>query len=133
MSSSQPVTTPNAINFTPDNKHCYAYSGVKLVGTSATEVMTFTTNSEYLVGQVSVFCISDTTDDIEFIVKFNDVTILETNTTSFKDYAPYTPLPLIIPPFTVVTMEAFNQASGSKNVSMNYTGKAFGMADVGYQ
>jgi len=114
------------LQFTPDNKYGYAYSGISLVGTLATEVMTFKTESEYLVGQVSIFVISDTTDDIEYIVKFNDITIMETNTTSFKDYAPYQPIPLIIPPFTVVTMEAFNQGAGSKNVAMNFTGKVKG-------
>ncbi len=114
------------LQFTPDNKHGYAYSGVSLVGTTATEVMTFKTESEYLVGHVSIFCISDTTDDLEYIVKFNNITIMEMNSTSFKDYAPYQPVPIIIPPFTEVTMEAFNQASGSKNVAMNFTGKVKG-------
>jgi len=114
------------LQFTPDNKFCWVYSGSVLVGTAATKVATFQTQSEYLVGGVSIFVISDTTDDLEFIVKFNDVTILETNTTSYKDYAPYASIPLIVPPFTVVKLEAFNLLTGSKNVAMNFTGEVGG-------
>ena len=121
------TVTGNALQFTNDNKYCWAYSGTVLVGTVATNVSTFQTQSEYLVGDVSIFVISDTTDNIEFIVKFNDVTILETTTTSYVDYAPFTPIPLIVPPFTVVKLEAFNLATGSKNVAINFTGKV-GMA-----
>jgi len=137
MSSSQPVNTPNALNFTPDNKHCYAYSGPTLVGdggpSGETTVIEFTTTSYYAVGDISIFVISDTTDDLEFLVKLNDNKVMEMNTTSFKDYAPYQPIPLIIPPFTKVTLSGFNSASGSKNVMMNFTGKAIGLTDVGYQ
>jgi len=116
----------NTLQFSPDNKHAFAYSGVVLVGTTKTKVMEFTPTSFYLVGELSIFCISDTTDDMEYIVELDDYTIMEMNTTSFKDYAPYQPIPIIIPPFTKITLSAFNLDSGSKNVAMNFTGKARG-------
>jgi len=126
-----------SLQFSPDNKFGYAYSGPKLAGdggpSGETTIIEFTTESEYLVGDISIFVISDTTDDLEFLVKLNDIKVMEMNTTSFKDYAPYQPIPLIIPPFTKVTLSAFNSASGSKNVMMNFTGKAIGLTDVGYQ
>jgi hypothetical protein len=116
----------NTLQFTPDNKHAYAYSGTVLVSESKTEIMEFTTTSFYLVGDLTIFLVSDTTDDIEFIVEFDNQTILETNTTHYNQYTPYQPLPIIIPPFTKVTISGKNQGSGSKNVGMNFTGKAQG-------
>jgi len=121
------TVTGNALQFTNDNKYCWAYSGTVLVGSVATNVSTFQTQSEYLVGDVSIFVISNTTDNIEFLVSFNDILIFETSTNSYADHSPYTPIPLIVPPFTVVKFEAFNTSTGSKNVAMNFTGKV-GMA-----
>ncbi len=116
----------NTLQFTPDNKHAFAYSGTVLVSTSKTKIMEFTTTSYYLVGDLTIFIVSNTTDDIEFIIEFDDNSIMETNTTSYKDYAPYQPIPIIIPPFTKVTLSGLNQGSGSKNVGMNFTGQPKG-------
>ena len=110
--------------------HCFSYSGTSLVGTSKTQVSEFNSGPNYIVGTISIFCISDTTDDIEFIIELNDTTIMEMNTTSFKDYAPYQPVPIIIPPFTQVTFSAFNLGGGSKNVAMNLTGEVYAGAEV---
>ncbi len=52
MTSSQPVVTPNALNFTPDNKHCYAYSGDIPASTSPTQVLEFNTNTEYVMANI---------------------------------------------------------------------------------
>ena len=117
----------STLQFTPDNKFAYAYSGLKLVSGAKTTIMEFETGSFYLIGEVSIQMFSDTTDDIEYVVDFNDITIMEMNTTSFKDYAPYQPVPIIIPPFTKVTFSGLNTAtSSSKNVGINLTAKTGG-------
>jgi len=136
MTSSQPVTTPNAINFTPDNKQCYAYSGVVAVDNTLTNVLEFNTNSEYLIVGIQFFKDSVTSENYEYKVIMNDVIIVHGEWTSPLEDNPNIPFPieLIIPPFTkcAVTLQNLSDTA-SRNWSTTLIGKVIGMTETEYQ
>ena len=134
MTSSQPVTTPNAINFTPDNKHCYAYSGAISVNNTESSLLLFQTNTEYIVGIFRPCYLQSGGDDYEFRVYFNDVLIAYTKATSEATIPAQKHFELIIPPFTKVEITGDNaESSDSLNIGALVTGKVIGMTDTGFQ
>ena len=138
MTSSQPVTTPNAINFTPDNLHAYSYSGLRDSGASDTEVtfLNFKTQSEYIVGKFQFFYATDSVQgsDMIYRIKFNDQII--TQYLDIEDIRmagdPHQPIRLIIPPFTEVTVTIASIAGAQQQAAI-FTGKAIGMTETKYQ
>ena len=136
MSSSQPVTTPNALNFTPDNKRAYAYSGVKGINNSVAELIGFSTNSETFDARIQFFVNNISNDDVEYIIKFNDVQVLAflQPQTYQSSSGGYVPIHMIIPPFTDVSITLQNKTDSSTlDHSCSITGNVYGMVDVGYQ
>ncbi len=143
MTSSQPVATPNALHFTPDNKHCYAYSGEVQVTNSAGQrtMLEFITNSEYIVGRFS-FGNADAdfsgAKDIGYQINFNDVLIFaqvsasDSDGTMIYDGACFLQ-DIIIPPFTTVKITGFTTDTDNIGSFAMFSGKAFGMTDTGYQ
>jgi len=138
MTSSQPVKTPNALNFTPDNKHCYAYSGaIANDGGNETTLLNFSTNSEYIKGtiQTGTSHTGDHSDTFRFRIYFNDIAVYDFLDDGAQFYVdPHIPINLVIPPFTDVKVTGDNTASTAVKVIMAIlTGEAFGMTDTGYQ
>jgi len=142
MTSSQPVVTPNALNFTPDNKRCYAYSGAVVIDNDPDVAMLqFKTNSEYIVAQIS-FGTRDTNLSpnvhIGYEINFNSKVVFTTfslsdgDGTLIFDGASF-PQTILIPPFTEVQIDAFTSDANNNNVFMMLTGEAFGMTDTGFQ
>jgi len=93
------------LQFSPDNKYAYAYSGDVIAPTVGgyTSILSFTNNSEYLVADFN-FGATPTTTNIGFLIRFNGVDIIEIPTREPFDKT-YRTL-LIIPPFTTVTVLA---------------------------
>lgn len=136
MTSSQPVVTPNAINFTPDNKEAYAFSGIIAVTNSATTLLEFNTNSEYIKGTIQVLQGTTSNEDFQYDVYFNDVVIARWHCLQVTDKETNIPnaYDVTIPPFTKVTITGLNTSSATgRNHSVTLTGKAIGMTEVGYQ
>ena len=133
MTSSQPVTTPNALNFTPDNKNCYVYSGPVSTDTNDTTLLEFSTNSEYIKGTFTPYHGAETTQNMQFTVKFNGIQIMQFSSREAYDFGRANPAPIIIPPFTDVTVIAKGLEAGTNDTSAVIVGEVFGMADVGYQ
>ena len=140
MSSSQPVKTPNALNFTPDNKHCYAYSGLWASSTTSLTKLEFKTNSEYIVGTLQLNMPTD--DDSPNLgnvsscdIKFNEISVGIIAGSSVDAGANRSvKQQLIIPPFTNVELIVDSTGNEADRFgSLLFTGKAYGMADVGYQ
>jgi len=135
MTNSQPVATPNAINFTPDNKHCYANSGMIGVPNAETTMLEFNTNSEYLNVKVHLGSASTSGDDYIWKLYFNDVLIMShyiLNT--YPIDRPDTGGKFIIPPFTNVKMTMENNTDTSANNWFNsISGTAYGMTKTEYQ
>lgn len=136
MSSSQPVVTPNALNFTPDNKHGYAYSGEIAVGSSVKTLLEFQTNSEYLISEIQIMNGTTSNEDFKYVVYFNDVAVARWHflyASTIHQLLP-NPLYLVIPPFTTVKIKANNLDSSTERIhTAVVTGKVIGLADVGYQ
>jgi len=133
MTSSQPVATPNAINFTPDNKRAYAYSGVIAVTNAKISLIEFNTNTEYLAGKVYIFNGDGSGDDMEYTIEFNDVIVMEIYSLNTDRLDPIK-TKIIVPPFTNVKITADNvQSSTGRNHTAHFYAKAFGMTETGYQ
>jgi len=134
VTGAHPVVTPNAIIFTPDNKSCYAYSGLTSVTDSNAILLEFQTNSEYIIAkwQPSYFS-SGGTDAYRFTCVLNDIVIQNLTESNDKD-GPYDLQQIIIPPFTKVKITCANVTDSSSNdVGVTFIGKVVGMTETGYQ
>jgi hypothetical protein len=130
MTSSQPVTTPNAINFTPDNKRAYAYSGGKALTSAEGQVkqLEFQTNSEYVVATFQFWYGDLSSDWWKSWIYFNDQLIIHNahNYNASPNNAENNLMILVIPPFTKVQCDA-RVGSDADSVAVTMTGKAIGM------
>jgi len=135
MTSSQPIATPQALNFTPDNKHCYAYSGTQAITDTESTMIEFQTNSEYIIGTIQFNMLQDTADDIFYKVKINDQTINGYLTLGAQQGTDANnPLPVIIPPFSSVVLTADNVSSSTgRSCICSFVGQAIGMTQTDYQ
>jgi hypothetical protein len=140
MTSSQPVVTPNALNFTPDNKHCYAYSGTYNASTDQQTVLEFNTNSEYInaIWNLTQFVREDSVGSTESTVatiSFNDSIVYQVMVGSSAIDSPTSQnVEMIIPPFTTVkvTLRSGTTAA-TRQATVLMRGTAYGMTETGYQ
>ena len=136
MTSSQPIVTRNAINFTPDNKHAYAFSGlIDIQNTSATYLL-FDTNSEYILGHFQCYTANNTAEKITWDVYLNDVLIIrfhqEGRGSAYRGQGMDNDI--IIPPFTQVKVTGLNTGSSTAvDGLVTFSGKATGMTETGFQ
>ena len=137
MTSSQPVATPNAINFTPDNKRAYAYTGIVSIGSGNTAiVLDGNTNSEYLHGTMQGGRNDKTSAEVVHEIYFNSVRVWYSKMDNGKNpnQAPSsTPLILIIPPFTHVEWKVTSTDAETSTFTGIFTAEAVGMTDTGFQ
>jgi len=141
MTSSQPVVTPNALNFTPDNLHCYAYGGLNASSVTSASILLFETNSEYIIGEFQINAGLDDDDPASsvapttLIIKFNDVGVSMIGCSgATTDRRPSSIRQrLIIPPFTKVECIIDSQDFADKYNSATFIGKAIGMTDISFQ
>tara|TARA_R110000751_G_C13396404_1_gene437117 strand:+ start:40 stop:447 length:408 start_codon:yes stop_codon:yes gene_type:complete len=135
MTSSQPIATPNALNFTPDNKRCYTYSGGVNVGAGTTDtLLTFETNSEYIVARFQ-FTIhaKNQSDNSTFILSLNDTVIFYAEKEDTESAGMDSPLEIIIPPFTAVKITGAITGSGDIDHAVVMWGDVYGMTETGFQ
>lgn len=139
MNSSQPVVTPNALNFTPDNNRCYAYSGEQtLAGSTNQNYIEFDTNSEYVMGKIMPHGSPDgaSGSDFSLYVYYNDTIIYSQrflNNATIYNQGIFA-LDLIVPPFTNVKLNLKNEESSSTvQMGIAFIGDVVGMKAVGYQ
>jgi len=117
------TVTGLGLQFTDDNKLCYAYSGTKDSSGSATNYLDFTTNSEYIDAKIQPVYFAQGTNNVSWLIKFNGVSISYAEVTSGRDYTPFQELLLIIPPFTHVEVEVDNLSGGTEAVGVVLVGK----------
>jgi len=140
VTSSQPVVTPTALNFTPDNKHCYAMSGNALTAASLAfdTLLEFTTQSEYIMGNLVSYGATDIANPSQGAhsltqILFNDISLglikLESGKEGMQAYAS---IPLLIPPFTKVTISLAAESANWYS-SVTFSGEAIGMTETGFQ
>jgi len=135
MTSSQPVVTPNAINFTPDNKRCYVYSGVIGATSANTQLIEFNTNTEYIKAKLFLTNSDESGDNFLYTIYLNDIICMQWRNLGVQDpLSLKNPIDFIIPPFTNVKINADNEGSGSaRNHTALISGKAYGMTKTDYQ
>jgi len=124
------TVTSNALQFTNDNKHVYAYSGLIGVVNAEKTLLLMQTNSEYILSKLQILNATTSNEDFQYKVYFNDIAIsqwhfLYASTIHQSIEYPYL---LTIPPFTTVKVTALNLSSGvSREHSATLTGTV-GMA-----
>ena len=127
---SSDIVKGNALQFTNDNKHCYAYSGVVGVDNNETTMLLFNTNSEYVKVLAQPFNSTNSNDDLTVKIYFNDIIVYEEVmwNISFNRISPR----LIIPPFTTVKVTFQNtQTSTTRNACFVFSGEAYMTNRVG--
>ena len=103
------------LQFTNDNKFCYGYSGTKTTDGSVwspnTELLNFTTASEYIIGKFYMTTDMITGNNLFVRIKFNGITVLNLKTDGVPPYAPeFRDYELVIPPFTEVIFFFWNSS-----------------------
>tara|TARA_R100000655_G_C2886258_1_gene176215 strand:- start:119 stop:529 length:411 start_codon:yes stop_codon:yes gene_type:complete len=118
------------LQFTNDNKRAYANSGlIDIQNTSATYLL-LDTNSEYIVGHFQCYNGSNTSEQIQWDISFNDILIIRFNQegrgSAYRGQGINNDI--IIPPFTQVKVTGTNTgASSAVNGLCVFAGKV-GMA-----
>ena len=119
------------LQFTPDNKHAYAYSGNIIINNTSKTLLSFTTGSEYLIAKIFWY------GDIGYVgaskvitqkIQFNGVSVFDNSrlTGTSAAWNDWDPTPFIIPPFTVVTIELSNDNAGDIEYGANLVAKVKG-------
>ena len=114
-----------ALQFTNDNKHCYAYTGgISVAAATEQTLIEFTTASEYILSKMQ-FGVHDKNkdDNSTFIVYLNDVVIWYDEKEDTESAGFDSPLLVIIPPFSKIKITAQITGSGGIDHAAIITGK----------
>jgi len=105
-----------SLQFTPDNKHAYAYGGLVNVTSAGQTLLTFNTQSEYLESRIQVSSDSGSSDNVKLAIYFNDIKVFGHYymEDSLKPWTDILGLHLIIPPFTTVKLTAVSTAINTR-------------------
>tara|TARA_R110000822_G_scaffold12253_1_gene44485 strand:+ start:541 stop:972 length:432 start_codon:yes stop_codon:yes gene_type:complete len=121
------------LQFTPDNKRCFAYGGtLSAITGSLTTYLEFTTASEYIQGELqlnsALRILSSEVKQSFGQISFNDEIIaLITTGNEADDAAFFSQCKLIIPPFTKVTIKLASDVNQSDTLqTATFTGNVYG-------
>jgi len=118
-----------SLQFTPDNKHAYAYSGEVDIDNAATTMLEFQTNSEYLISKTQIMNGTTSNEDFKYFVYYNNIVIARWHFLYASTIHQSMPnvLDLVIPPFTTVKITGENETSGTgRNHTAVLTAKVSG-------
>ena len=102
------------LQFTPDNKHAYAYSGQQFANDPEVTVLEFTTESYYLVGSIQFSSPAGTSDDLVFRTYLNNIQVTGSNWTDTRQNENINqPVLFVIPPFTKLSARVLNGTSAN--------------------
>ena len=107
-----------SLQFTPDNKHAYAYSGTIPASATAQTILTFTTGSEYIVGLLNAMPVTNFTavDGAEttFQLSINDkvIAIQMFHNNASDTGGNFWELHVVLPPFATFKLE-MDSATGT--------------------
>ena len=112
-------------------KHAYAYSGIVSAGAVQSQEYTyldFTNGPVVVVSKLQWYSDAASSDNFELKVKMNGIIILtsEVFTITANDPAGYSPIELIIPPYTEFLVTIANtQASNARDSAVILTGRVY--------
>ena len=110
--------------------YAYSYSGSIGVPNSETTLSSFTTGNFYMVAKWYPGYASESGDNMQFRIKFNDTQIYQTTLDSRLVGSPYQWIELIIPPYTEVLVVCEDKSgSGPVSVTSNITGRIYRTRD----
>ena len=124
-----------SLQFTPDNKFGYAFGEIADATNAWKSLVSFKTESEYLVGDVTLqglinYSGSTPADGYtsNWRITFNDTIIILTKTETHQEDSPATiNIPLIIPAFTEVSIDRFDEGDAStRQGGASFVGKVGG-------
>ena len=105
----------------------YSLSGRTPTDDSDTILTDFTSGSGVIVAQWVPGYADESSDNMQFRVKFNEIDIYQTTLDSRVTYSPYQYINFIIPSFTRVRVTCVNKSGGSTvNMISNFTGRVYG-------
>jgi len=138
MTGASPIVTQNAINFTPDNLRCYAYSGNVTINNTSKTLLSFQTNSEYIKATIQFYGdFADMASNKKIIeqIEFNGIQIVDKTrlNNAAQVLVDLDPIYLIIPPFTEVSVIYTTDMASDLDYGVTLIGEVYGMTETGYQ
>jgi len=122
--ASQTITGQD-LQYTPDNKHAYAYSGAITTTGSPVTMLSFKNGAGIIVATVQFFYQIAGGSNVKYSVKFNDIPIMEYTcdaaVAGSNASEPDNTTPIIIPPFT----EVLTECDGSNDHYCILTGRVY--------
>jgi len=126
--ASQTITGQD-LQYTQDNKHCYAYSGEVNTDNENVEVtaLQFTSGSGYILASFQFHNNQTTGDDIKFTLYLNSIVVFGiTMQYSGTDKLENPPTSIIIPPFTDVLATVANATqAAARETLITLTGRVY--------
>jgi hypothetical protein len=116
------------LQFSPDNKYAYAYSGGVNVGAGTTDtLLEFKNTSEYIIAsfQFTVHA-KNASDNSTFILSLNDVVLFYSEKEDTESAGMDSPLELIIPPFSTIKITGAMTGAAGIDHGVIMTGKVNG-------
>ena len=118
--------TGQVLNYTPDNKFVYGYSGPVTLPTSGTEsFFLFNTLESYIDGLLHVDSTAASGANIDLEITFDGIIVYRTEiATDFQLYPNFSrPLEILIPPYTQVDIKAGVQGATPREWVSTFRGK----------
>lgn len=104
----------NSLQFTPDNKHAYIYSGNIGITDPETTFFEFTTEGFYLIGSLQFSSSAGTSDDLVFKTYLNDIQVTGSSWTDTRQNENINqPMLFVVPPFTKISAKGLNATSAN--------------------
>tara|TARA_Y100000310_G_scaffold309382_1_gene353412 strand:+ start:712 stop:1107 length:396 start_codon:yes stop_codon:yes gene_type:complete len=105
----------------------YSLSGRVGIADSDITLTDFTSGGGVIVAQWAPGYADESSDNLQFRVKFNEIDIYQVTLDSRVTYSPYQYINFIIPPLTRVRVTCVNKSGGSTvNMISNFTGRVYG-------
>jgi|TARA_R110000823_G_scaffold209147_1_gene339397 hypothetical protein len=124
--SSNDTVTGNSLQFTNDNKRCFAYSGVNaFVDNTETTLLEFETLDSDLDGTVQFNMVQDTADDMFYRIRINDIVVMGYLTIGAQQGTDANNvIPIIFPPYSRIKLTAQNASTtGTRSNICAFVGK----------
>ena len=117
--------TGKAFSFIDDR--LFAYSGAVAIDNNETAVIESQTGKGYTVAQFTpVYFDTSSSDDVVYKVYFNNLQVYGTVVNGATSETPFQTTPLLIPPLTLVKVEAYNRTDTSTlNLGAIITGRVY--------
>ena len=109
-------------------EHCMAYSGQIAYSQVETTALEFTSGSGYIVANFGFSFAVDSSDDAYIRIYLNNQEIIQSFVNNITDSWPENPIPIIIPPLTIVKTSVQSVPTASKDGFFSYlTGRVYGV------